>query len=160
MTVRDSGETSTQYANPYRPYPLAWVNRLGQALEDRGVVLPSLQMDSLLRSARAKTGLEDFGDARFRVPLGVLLQSIEQEARLHWVGRWITRIRLVNMLCNRLRLQQMVAIYPDVRSRPICRPIVVTGLQRTGTTLLHRLLGAVPGSRTMRSPGGWQRCDR
>ena len=65
-----------------------------------GYKFPSLNFDSLLSAARTKTRLSDLGDDSFVDPLKHLIAAIEGEARLHAFGRFITRTRLVNLLCN------------------------------------------------------------
>ena len=57
-------------------------------------------------------------------------------------------------LAARLLAQQGWKQYPRYADVPIERPIFVTGLPRTGTTALHRLLGAT--RRTKESRCGWR----
>lgn len=135
--------TSTDYAHPKRPAVLRLYNA---ALRPA-----SLDLEGLLRAARSSTRLDDFGEPFFRTPLEVLLESIEREAKLHAFGRTIIRGRLISMLENRLRLERIVREDPSIEATPIVRPIVIAGLQRTGTTLLHRLLAADPKARALRS---------
>jgi hypothetical protein len=71
-----------------------------------------------------------------------LLHAIEHEARLHALGRLITRTRIVSTLATRLRLEAFLRDRPDIERASIVRPIVIVGLPRTGTTLLHRLLAS------------------
>ncbi|MCB9283604.1 MAG: sulfotransferase [Lewinellaceae bacterium] len=106
---------------------------------------------ALLDTAARRTGLTDFGDDLFREPLEKLVQSINEEARLHPFGRFISRERLVNLLGNRLRATEFRKQHPEIAEQKIQAPIVITGLQRTGTTFLHRLLAADPNLRALRS---------
>jgi len=132
---------------PYRPRAIAAFHALCAKLETRGVRIARLREEELLRDARARTGLHDFGDECFREPLRVLIDSIEREARLHPVGRLITRARLLSALCTRLRVQEYVRRHPQVLALELAPPVVIAGLQRTGTTMLHRLLASDPGLR-------------
>jgi NAD(P)-dependent dehydrogenase (short-subunit alcohol dehydrogenase family) len=144
--------TSTDYAHPKRPSAVRLYNgaaRLGRA---RGAP-PELEVDALLAAARRSTGLADFGDPFFLEPLGVLTRAIDREANLHAFGRSVVRGRLVAMLENRLRIEQIVKEAPDIAAARVARPIVIAGLQRTGTTLLHRLLSADPRARALL---GWE----
>ncbi len=50
----------------------------------------------------------------------------------------------------------MEEVHPAVRSRPIERPIFITGMPRSGTTFLHRLLLKDPGAA---APLVWQLVD-
>ncbi len=103
--------------------------------------------DDLLAAARRKTGLDDFGTPGFEEPLTRLLRSIETEARLNPMGRMATRHDLLRLLTNRLRMEQERTRNPSIAAEIIRRPIIITGLPRTGTTLLHALLALDPASR-------------
>jgi hypothetical protein len=56
---------------------------------------------------------------------------------------------LVNMLANRLRLEDLLRRHPEIEEVPIARPIIIVGLPRTGTTHLHNLLSADPQLRSL-----------
>ncbi|HZS37448.1 MAG TPA: sulfotransferase [Polyangia bacterium] len=143
-------ETSTDYRRPYRPRPLRLANRALAALL-RGPLRTSLDERSLFRAAERKCGLTDFGEPSFREPLARLLAAVEDEASLHPIGRLITRTRLVAALCTRARLEALFARHPEIAREPVARPIVILGLPRTGTTLLHRLLASDPRIRALAS---------
>jgi hypothetical protein len=81
----------------------------------------------------------------------MLLDSVKREAYLTPVGRFITRQRLLGTLKNRLRVQHLLTKYPEILEEKLAPPIVITGLQRTGTTLLHRLLASDPRNRALLS---------
>ena len=137
--------TSTNYSRPARPAAVRLYNRIGAA------AARPLELNELLAAAQHRVGAINFGDPSFREPLGVLLAAIEGEARIHPLGRAIMRTRLISLLENRLRLQALLAEQPEIADIPLRRPIVIAGLQRTGTTMLHRLLAADPAARTLRS---------
>ncbi len=142
--------TSTDYAHPKLPGPVRIYNRAGRLLRRDS---QRFELGELLESARQGTGLADFGDPFFRAPLEVLLASIDGEARLSPLGRSIVRGRIVGMLQNRLRIEHVMREAPELATTPIARPIVIAGLQRTGTTMLHRLLAADPRARALL---GWE----
>lgn len=144
-------ETSTNYGRPFRPAPIKLANRLGQIFIDWGITGLPLTVDDLMESARRKTGLSNFGDERFREPLGRLLLAIETEAQLNPIGHAITRNRIIGVLSNRLRVFDLLERRPEIREREIKAPIVIAGLQRTGTTMLHRLLSEDRGLRSLMS---------
>ncbi len=143
-------QTHAHYRRPYRPAPLRLANLAGRGLRRLGLEA-DLSESGLMEAARRRTGLDDFGEESFREGLAVLLRSIEAEAGLNAVGRWITRTRLIGMLANRLRAQQAFGAHPQILRERIEAPIVITGMQRTGTTLLHRLLAADPDTRALAS---------
>jgi hypothetical protein len=136
---------------PYRPRLVALFDALGRAAAHAGL-RPSLDPDSLIAAARRQTGLADFGgDEWFREPLARLTDSMEREARLTPLGRVVMRGQLVRNLGARLRTVKLLAEHPEIRDLPLDRLIVIAGLQRTGTTMLHRHLGAMPGARALLS---------
>ena len=104
----------------------------------------SLDEPSILAEARATTGLADFGDESFREPLRVLLDALDREAGLTPLGRAIQRQRTVDLLVNRLRAAEHVRRHPEILDEEIVAPLVIVGLPRTGTTLLHRTIASDP----------------
>ncbi len=126
-------------------------NRIVGSLLKRRVLRISLDEAALIEAAEERTGLLDLGDASFRQPMRVLLRAIEQEARLHAVGRMITRERMIAALATRMRLEELLRRTPRIEQERIERPIVIVGLPRTGTTLLHRLLASDPRVRALAS---------
>jgi hypothetical protein len=135
---------------PYRPKLIAAFNGVGRALETLGL-RASLDAEALIAAARKKTGLTDFGDASFRNGLEVLTRALDTEAQLHPLGRLIMRQRLIGLLVVRLKAQALFTRHPEIRQQAIRAPLVIAGLQRTGTTMLHRLLAADPQLRALRS---------
>ncbi len=109
-------------------------------------VRPRLDEAALLDAAVKKSGLHDFGDESFRPALRRLVIALNEEARLHAWGRFVTKQRLVGVLQNRLRAEALFRKHPEILDQELKPMIVVTGLQRTGTTLLHRLLAADPAA--------------
>jgi len=142
--------TSRRYATPYRPRGVALANAAGRALARLGLEV-SLRESSLVRAARRATGLHFLGDESFREPLRRLLGAIECQARLHPLGRLMVRVVLVRNLANRLRIEALRDRRPEIFDRKVERPVFIVGLQRTGTTLLHRLLALHPELRALRS---------
>jgi len=104
----------------------------------------SLDLHSILAEARTRAELDDFGDEAFLEPLTVLTDSLENEAELNAVGRYIQRDRLVNILISRLRIQDYLNRYPEIHDEPIKDTVAIVGFARTGTTMLQRCLAADP----------------
>ena len=96
-------------------------------------------------------GLDDFGDEGFLEPLEVLVDSINREAQLNPVGHMIIRGRIVGVLTNKLVAQDTIKQHPEILDIPVEAPIVVAGLARTGTTMLHRLIAQDPAIRSLAS---------
>jgi len=104
----------------------------------------SLDLDVLVAEARARTGLEGFGDESFREPLARLLRSLEGEAALTDVGRGTQHARIVDSLATRLTTEDHLRRHPEILEEDLGDPVVIVGLMRSGTTRLHRLLGSGP----------------
>jgi hypothetical protein len=96
--------------------------------------------ETLHASATKITGLTDFGADDYLEGLSVLLDSYHREAGLTEFGARVKRSGLRGALVARLLSESAWQRLPSYADVPISRPIFVTGLPRTGTTALHRLL--------------------
>ena len=103
-------------------------------------------VDDLHASATKACGLDDFGvdDDNYREALAVLLESFRRDADLTEIGSKMNRFFVRNALVARLVSEAAFKQYPEHTDVSIERPIFVTGLPRTGTTVIHRLLTADP----------------
>jgi hypothetical protein len=110
-----------------------------------------LDKDSLIRSAKKSSGLNDLGKDFWDEPLDRMLQSLNEEANLHPIGRFISRERISNLLQNRLRAEYFFKKYPEILEQEAYPVWMIAGLQRTGTTKLQRLLNADPDNRVLSS---------
>ena len=135
MAKRDFS-TSTDYGHPYRPLPIKVLNAVGKS--------GPLSIEKLLSRARRKTRLSDFGDDGHFRALEMLVKSINDEANLTPTGRLIQGSRLASALVQRLRIEALLKKHPEIHDIDLGTIILVTGLQRSGTTLLHRLLYSHP----------------
>lgn len=139
---------------PRLPWPVRTVNAIGRHLRAIGIGLPSLEESALLaRATRNTGGLSDFGDPGFRDPLRRLLHSLEHEAHLTELGRLVARRDIVRLLENRLRMTAERRAHPEIDAGPIRRPLVIIGLPRTGTSILHELMALDPANRV---PMTWE----
>jgi hypothetical protein len=118
--------------------------------------LAGLDPDELLATARASTGLDDLGEAEWpgwTETYQRMLTAIEDEARLHALGRVVTRAEVLKVLQIRLRLQREWATRPALLAEPIDAPLFVVAPPRTGTTILLELLALDP---QLRAPIAWE----
>ncbi len=152
MTPKGIAQTSTDYERPYRPLPVKLLNAAGRAAGRVGA-RGKLDVDSMVAKARRRTGLSDFGDEWFMEPLSVLVRSINEEADLTLLGRLIQRRRIEGALATRLRVEDLLRRRPEIRDIELGPAIVIAGLQRTGTTTLHRLIASHP---EMRAVAAWE----
>lgn len=108
---------------------------------------------TVMAEAMASTGLRDFGDLYFIEGLNALLASISDDIEPHLVGQIALRQAIVDGLVNRLLLAHEQQTRPWIFETALRPPIIVTGLHRSGTTHLHRLLAQDPDSH---APPYWQ----
>lgn len=86
-------------------------------------------------------------------PLDYFLQACEDEARLSALGRYATRWDVHRLLSNLLRLRAEERQVPVIRDEPVKEPIFITGIPRSGTTFLHRLMAE---DEMCQTPRCWQ----
>ncbi len=132
-----------------RLFSVRVLNVLGAGLRRVGVRWPTITVDSLIRDARRRTSLKDFGGEDFREGLGVFINAFNTVDNATAFGRLFFSEYCINLLVNRLKIQQDIERNPEILDVPVERPLMVTGLARSGTTFLHRLLAQDPAGRTM-----------
>jgi hypothetical protein len=103
-----------------------------------------LAPEKLLGEARRETGLSQFDGPAIEEPLERLTRALRTEARLNEVGVHTWHARLLNTLTTRLRARDWFVRHPEILEEKLPPPVVILGLARTGTTLLHRLLATDP----------------
>src|SRR6516164_11431203 len=99
-----------------------------------------LRADELLESALRRGKRRDFADRSFIRPFEHLLKACNEEADLSAFGVRALRIDLLRCLRNLLHFDEIEAEFPSVLARPIQAPVFITGMPRSGTTFLHRLI--------------------
>ena len=133
----------------FRPWILRFANR----------ALPRakpLRADQILDAAFRKAGHNDLGPDWDPEALQVLVSSINATAALSPLGAMIVRRRLEGAVVTRLRAQAMFERHPEILQQEVAPIWLITGMQRTGTTYLQRLLSADPGARALLS---WETLD-
>ena len=106
-----------------------------------------LAPDALIAAAVKRAGCDDFGADDFRAGLDALCASADDEELLHTRGRAELQGTLIHALVSRLEFVALAESAPGLARVPPRRPLLVAGLPRTGTTLLHRLLSLAPEAR-------------
>src|SRR5208337_3285078 len=99
----------------------------------------------LCKQACREAGLDDLGEPPLEPALSILATSLQHEANLHLMGRFLMRAHLKGLLATRLRLVQEWR-QMDTPS-PIRSPLFITGMPRSGSTFLHELLAQDPANR-------------
>jgi len=100
--------------------------------------------NTLVAQAKEQTGLRDFGDPWFFANIDALIPSLNVQAKLSPEGIYGAQHMIVSGLVNRLRHVQFVKDSPEILDEVVNVMAVLTGLPRTGSTMLHRMLAAAP----------------
>ncbi len=144
---------NSQHLSSNQPAYIKWINYIGAQFRRSGHSAPQLKTDLLVKRAIRKTGLQDFGDMAFRDGLEILTTEVNDQAQLSQIGQIAAYYNLLDHLCVRLQLVDFRKRRPQVTRQTIKRPLFITGLPRTGTTILYELIAQDP---SIRSPASWE----
>ncbi|MGE0385936.1 MAG: sulfotransferase [Gammaproteobacteria bacterium] len=102
--------------------------------------------EALLHEAASRMagGLTDFGDPGYLAGLRVLLAAMDDDIDFSDFGRQYAFGDIVDSLAGRLYAEQGFKEHPAALTRPIRRPVIITGVPRTGTTALQKLMSLDP----------------
>jgi len=104
-------------------------------------------------AAERATGFTDWGGTTFRDELALLIDDV-RDTKPTAAGLQVFKDRLQETLNNRLILMEDRKRYPEIPRQDIKAPLIVVGLPRSGTTILHYLLTQDPVARSILE---WQR---
>src|SRR5262245_45784989 len=128
--------------------------RLGARVAERPArSLLRLDVNRLVDAARRRAGTDGGEDTSFLEALQHLVDALEAEANLNLMGRIAVREDIVRLLANRFRVERDRRCDTDIAAEDIRRPIFITGMPRSGSTLLHGLLAQDPANRV---PQTWE----
>lgn len=140
--------------NLWQPEPRSEVAQMLYAQAAAKPKFTTISVQQVLDTACRNAGLDDFGNDDFLPRLQVLVDSINNEARLNPLGLASAGLGMsAGMLRGRLELQAARHHHPEAFNTAISRPIFIVGGSRTGTTLLQRLLACDP---RLATPLLWQ----
>lgn len=92
----------------------------------------------------AETGHGDFGPPDYLAGLSVLLASMDYDPHFTPAGRQRAWDEVVGVLKGRAQAFAAMKANPGFDAASIVAPVVITGVPRTGTTALHRLMALDP----------------
>lgn len=141
----------TKWQPPARPEWLSQLLDESRHMELRALV--PLDSQNLIDTARRNTGLDDFGTDDWQEPFEILCRALDEEADLHLFGRLMTRNELLLQLQNRLQIEATYKAHPEIENEVIEAPVIITGLPRSGTSILFELLSQDP---QFGSPSSWE----
>ncbi len=108
-----------------------------------------MTVDGVLRSARQRAGLDDFGPEDFVDRLQMWLDEVNADDNRNGLGRAMTFSLCVRYATARLRLHDFLTRHPEIHDLDVVEPIIVIGLPRSGTTHLLNLISADAGLRSL-----------
>ncbi|MCJ2189016.1 sulfotransferase family protein [Novosphingobium beihaiensis] len=97
-------------------------------------------LDQLHQLVADQVGSDDFGPPDYLPGLRVLLQSMDYDPHFTEQGRRYAWGQVVNTLKSRVYAIRSTALNPNFGATEIASPVVITGIPRSGTTALHRLM--------------------
>jgi Sulfotransferase family len=101
-------------------------------------------LEQLHELVAKEVGSRDFGDGDYLPGLRVLLQSMDYDPHFSGRGRRYAWGTVVGALKGRLHALGSMAEHPGFDRHTISNPVVITGIPRTGTTALHKLMAVDP----------------
>lgn len=134
---------------PYRRLIIKAWNSLSEQFGFKSVI----DSQSLLEAASKRMGLDDFGPAAFMEPLQLMIRSVEKGDNLHSFGRFCFRQLMINLLVNRLFIENESKKSPYLSNNLIDKPLIIMGLPRTGTSFLLNMLAS---DHQFRHLAGWE----
>ena len=108
-----------------------------------------LDADKLMAKASEIAGLADFGDSDFVEPLMEYLAAADRYFPFSETQAANFAGGITNELVNRLRMTRDLKRHPEILDEDVSDPIVITGMPRTGTTKLQRVLSADPANQAL-----------
>lgn len=152
--LRSEHRSTFDESNP--PALLPVVLRLADALHQLNLLPVKFDRDSLTKAALKAAQVQTFDAAVNWEGLEVLGKSVLANENATYLTRSVLRGEVTRQLRIALQLEAFARTNPTVVNESIERPIIITGLPRTGTTLLHRLLARDP---KLRVPKFWELTD-
>ncbi|PLW82279.1 sulfotransferase [Kineobactrum sediminis] len=141
----------SHWTPPPRP---EWVQQVideGRHMDISSLV--SLEAEELMATACRNTGYDDFGSNEWLQGFHVFLRALDEEADLHLWGRLMTRSDILRWLEARLHIEAVYAQHPEIEDEVIDQPVIVTGLPRSGTSIVFELLAQ---DARFGSPRNWE----
>ncbi len=100
--------------------------------------------DHFINEACEVAGLSDFGDEWFFANIDALIPALNSQAQLSAAGLYGAQSMIQSALERRLRHIDLIRQHPEILDETVKVRAVLSGLPRTGSTMLHRMLASSP----------------
>lgn len=104
--------------------------------------------ETMMASAAEFQQLDDYGDDYFKQGLTKLIETYDQNV-VDDFGRNKIYNRVLKLLAARLRITEAQKRHPEIAAEKIIKPMLLTGLPRTGTSALFNLISSDPAARAL-----------
>lgn len=101
-----------------------------------------INVEGIMQTASAATGLSDFGEKDFIKRLGIWVDSINADTSLNAFGRASLFADCVRLCSTRLKLEDTLKQHPEILDIKLPEPVIIAGLPRSGTTHLVNILAS------------------
>ena len=132
-----------------------WADRINDLGEGVGgsKSLIDINANEIIDQAKHITGLSNFGDTFWQSYFFDYISNFNSLPRATVLGRLLKKTELLLALINRLLLVEKHKSTPLIKNETIISPLIISGLPRTGTTILFNLLSL---NKYYRSPKGYE----
>ncbi|HAB39487.1 MAG TPA: hypothetical protein DCE52_16065 [Rhodobacteraceae bacterium] len=146
MIINITGIHYTNYLRKIFMKELAWLKRINSLDSCVGGShkLIKISFEEIVKFAKDSTQLDDFGDNSW---ISYLNECLKSEASLNensTLIRLIFKAQTIMRIRNRLLLVDHLKRNPEIKNESIDSPVFITGLPRSGTTILFELLSQDP----------------
>lgn len=152
MTVDGPSRTDTSFVDahairdlpvPQLPAPLRLLNRRNAASTR------TFTKAEVLDAVADKVGSAMHFDDEVHEALEAFCTSVHEDSNLHFFGSNYAQNLVTIALVTRARFEKFYAANPEIEATELIPPVIVCGLQRSGTTFLHRLLAEADNTRAL-----------
>lgn len=129
-------------------FPFNALNNVGEIGNRLGRTMPHLDPYGIQERAIKATDLTDFGDPHYVTGLETLMNSTKEDG-LNYLGRLMIEALSFEYAKTRLEWVEMMKRQPGSFATELLPPLIITGLPRSGTTLMHRMLATDPANQAI-----------
>lgn len=108
--------------------------------------------EACLEDAKRMSGLDSLGEDHdyFMKPLHILKDSLLQESNPSFCGKLAMFRTVRQQLMNLMYMEKMRIEHPEIEQQEIKEPLIIVGLNRTGTTFLQNIMATDISNRSAR----------
>jgi len=122
----------------------------GQAMVSADALRERLSSsDDYVAEARRIAGVDSFFSDSYREGLELYLKGVIGNTDFNDYGLVFAAKWAIEPLAQRLKIDDWIRRHPYIARVPVTKPVFVLGLPRTGSTILHALLGVDPRFRIL-----------